>query len=233
MLINGDCISEIAKIDKKVDCIICDPPYGTTASNWDNIIDFKLMWELFNNVIKADGTIVIFGSEPYSSMLRTSNISNYKYDWIWDKGRGYNFFNVKYKPFLSHETISVFSNKTHRYFPVMRAGKSYSRKQGSIGESYGKRNNRVVTENAGFRYPLSVLKFPRVKGDIGDHPNQKPLKLLEYLITTYTEKGDVVLDPTMGSGSTGVACSNLDRAFIGIEKDNCYFKIACEKLNEC
>jgi len=234
-LIQGDCLEVMDELIEKgvvVDAIITDPPYGTTACKWDSVIPFDKMWERLKKLIKPNGAIVLFGSEPFSSALRMSNIKNYKYDWVWDKGRGYNFASLKYQPFKSHEIISVFSKCTHFYNPQKTKGKPYTQKQGRKGEVYGGDNGKnIVTVNNGDRHPLSIQKFVRGK-DVGSHPTQKPVALMEYLIKTYTNEGETVLDFTMGSGTTGVACKNLNRSFIGIELDPRFFKIAEKRINE-
>jgi site-specific DNA-methyltransferase (adenine-specific) len=235
-LYQGDCLEVMDKlIDEgvKVDAIITDPPYGTTACKWDSVIPFDEMWQRLNKLIKPNGAIVLFGSEPFSSALRMSNIKNYKYDWVWDKGRGYNFASLKYCPFKSHEIISVFSKKAHNYFPQKTKGRPYSQKQGRKGEVYGGDNGReIITINNGDRHPLSIQKFVRGRDDVGLHPTQKPVALMEYLIKTYTNENETVLDFAMGSGSTGVACVNTGRNFIGIEIDETYFNIAKKRIEE-
>jgi DNA modification methylase len=191
------------------------------------------MWEQLKRVIKSNGAIVLFGSEPFSSALRMSNIKNFKYDWVWDKGRGYNFTSVRYQPFKSHEIVSVFSKKTHNYKPQMTAGAPYTQRQGRKGEVYGGDNGvDVVTVNKGARYPLSIQRFARSGSDTGHHPTQKPVALMEYLINTYTNEGDTVLDFAMGSGTTGVSCMNTNRRFIGIELDSQYFEIAKRRIKD-
>lgn len=228
----GDCLELLKDVpDGSVDLILTDPPYGTTACKWDSVIDFDLMWAELKRVIKSNGAIALFGSEPFSSALRMSNAKQYRYDWVWDKGRGYNFASVKYQPFKSHEIVSIFSKSSHYYQPQMTEGKPYTQKQGRKGEVYGGDNGKdIVTVNNGERYPLSVQKFIR-GSDVGDHPTQKPVALLEYLIKTYTDENETVLDFTMGSGSTGVACVNTNRKFIGFELDPDYFKIAQDRIN--
>ena len=189
------------------------------------------MWLRLNQLIKPNGAIVLFGSEPFSSALRMSNIKNYKYDWVWDKVRGYNFASLKYQPFKSHEIVSVFSNNTHNYYPQMTEGKSYECKQGYKGEAYGGDNKKyIITVNNGDRHPLSIQAFNRDKTDSG-HPTQKPVKLMEYLIKTYTNENELVLDFTAGSFSTGVACVNTNRNFIGIELDKKYFDIGVKRVD--
>lgn len=188
------------------------------------------MWERLNKLIKSNGAIVLFGSEPFSSALRMSNIKNYKYDWVWDKGRGYNFASLKYQPFKSHEIISIFSKKSHFFKPQKTKGKPYVMKQGYKGDVYGGDNKKdIVTINNGDRYPLSIQKFIRGK-DVGSHPTQKPVALMEYLIKTYTNEGETVLDFTMGSGTTAIASLNTKRNFIGIELDDKYFEISKKRI---
>lgn len=231
-LYKGDCLEVMKTIPNgSIDAIITDPPYGTTACKWDSVIDFELMWEQLNRIIKHNGAIVLFGSEPFSSALRMSNIKNYKYDWVWEKERGSNFATLKYQPFKKHEIISLFSNKPHIYNPQMRVGKPYTCKQGGKGAIFNKgtAEKQIITVNNGTRHPHSILQFNR---DKGFHPTQKPVALMEYLIKTYTNEQETVLDFTMGSGSTGVAAKNLNRNFIGIEQDEKYFKIAEQRIKE-
>lgn len=171
----------------------------------------------------------MFGSEPFSSHLRMSNAKQYRYDWIWSKPNGSGFLGAKKRPLKSHEIISVFYDRQPVYNPQMRKGKPYSCKQGYIGEYLSKNSQGVVTNNCGERYPLSVLDYSK---ETGYHPTQKPVKLLEYLIKTYTNQGETVLDFAMGSGSTGVACVNTDRDFIGIELDEQYYNIAKDRIEK-
>ena len=231
-LIKGDCLEVMKSIPSgSVDAIITDPPYGTTACKWDSVINFDLMWEQLNRIIKTNGAIVLFGSEPFSSALRMSNIKNYKYDWVWVKEQGTGFLNSKKQPLRNNEQISVFYKKQPAYNPQMRKGfKPYSCKQGKTKtENYGKQTGALTVSN-GERYPLNTLNFKRdVKKQ---HPTQKPVELMEYLIKTYTNENETVLDFTIGSGSTGVACKNTKRNFIGIEQDENYFNIAKERINE-
>ena len=243
-LIHGDCLDELPKIfDKKIDLILTDPPYGTTACKWDSVIPLKPMWEQLKRVIKDNKAIVLFGAEPFSSTLRISNIESFKYDWIWEKDNGTNFASVKYQPFRVYENISVFGKFPITYTPKeikcfnpqMTIGKPYkiiSGKQKQDGAvirdgSKEKMSNYETISN-GERYPRNVIKFNRDKNKV--HPTQKPVALLEYLIKTYTNENDTVLDFTMGSGSTGVACKNLNRNFIGIEKDENYYNIAKQRI---
>lgn len=233
-LYNGDCLVKMNKIeDKSVDMILTDLPYGTTACKWDSVIPFEPLWEQYNRVIKDNGAIVLFGSEPFSSALRMSNIKNYKYDWVWDKKLVGNPFLAKYQPLKIHENIMIFSNKTHNYYPI-KTDKHITRKYKDIyggGESFRKGASDGLTRTTKGKYPKSILTISNAnrKGKI--HPTQKPVALLEYLIKTYTNENETVLDSTMGSGSTGVACINTNRRFIGIELDDNYFNIAKERIN--
>ena len=238
-LLKGDCLELMKSIsDGSIDAIITDPPYGTTACKWDSVIPFDLMWEQLNRIIKPNGAIVLFGSEPFSSALRMSNIKNYKYDWVWEKNRGSNFALVKYQPMKEHETISLFSKKTHNYYPIkeQRKGKGLERINGNfnIGKSSnitGIKQTICTTQGEELRQPSSIQKFNTTeKGIQRYHPTQKPIALMEYLIKTYTNENETVLDFTMGSGSTMVACQNTNRNGIGIEQDDKYFKIAEQRI---
>ena len=230
-LYNGDCLELMKNIpDGSVDLVLTDTPYGTTACKWDSVIPFEPMWEQLNRIIKPNGAICLFGSEPFSSALRMSNIKHFKYDWIWEKEQGANFMLCKYQPYKVHEIVSVFSKATHKYFPQMTDGKPYISGKGTSGDITGN-IPKVQTKNEGKRYPRSVQKFCTDKSK-SKHPTQKPVALLEYLIRTYTNEGETVLDFTMGSGSTGVACVNTNRNFIGIELDNGYFNIAKKRIEE-
>ena len=307
----GDCLELMKNIpDGSVDLVLTDPPYGTTACKWDSVIPFEPMWGELKRIVKRGGAIVLFGSEPFSSLLRASNIDWYKYDWIWEKPNGSGFLSAKKAPLKNHENISVFfqaptddttnafyslkeyfqnekqksglsskqiqellgnymqshyftsgtqfaipNEKDYKklqstgfwakdyeeikkeyegafntYNPQFAEGKPYQCKQGRLAEvitgtSVGKSTH--ITKSDGKRYPKTVLKFNK---ETGSHPTQKPVDLLEYLINTYTNEGETVLDFTMGSGSTGVACINTNRNFIGIEKDHTYFQIAKNRL---
>lgn len=231
-LYKGDCLTEMKQIESgSVDLILTDPPYGTTQCKWDSVIPFEPMWEQLNRIIKPNGAIVLFGSEPFSSALRMSNIKNYKYDWIWDKKLSSGFLNAKKRPLLRHETISVFNSKI--YFPIMevrgkerekgnKGGFKYTDKAYSDYNSYTSKNNTY--------YPTSIIQSSNANRKGKVHPTQKPVPLLEYLIKTYTLENETVLDFTMGSGSTGVACINTNRNFIGIELDDEYFSIAEKRI---
>jgi site-specific DNA-methyltransferase (adenine-specific) len=247
-LIHGDCLEKMKDIpDKSIDMILCDLPYGTTACKWDVVIPFEPLWEQYKRVIKDRGAIVLFGSEPFSSHLRMSNIKQYKYDWVWNKNYGANFMALKYMPLLTNENISVFSSGGANngskikmsYYPIMEKQKprSYSlnkyTKNIKNPKSFGFVNKEVIEHiEREEKYPKSVLNFSNANKKGRLHPTQKPVALLEYLIKTYTIDGETVLDNCMGSGSTGVACINTKRNFIGIEKDNKYFEIAKNRIEE-
>ena len=226
----GDCLELMKNIpDKSVDMILCDLPYGTTACKWDNIIPFEPLWEQYKRIVKDNGAICLFGSEPFSTELRHSNIKMFRYDWIWEKEQGANFMLCKYQPYKVHEIISLFSKNRHNYYPQMTNGKPYISGKGNSGET----TNCVVktqNRNYGTRYPRSIQKFTTDKSKGSVHPTQKPVALLEYLIKTYTLEGDTVLDNCMGSGSTGVACVNTNRNFIGMELDEHYFEVAKNRI---
>jgi len=230
-LINGDCLEIMKTIeDKSIDMILCDLPYGTTACKWDEIIPFEPLWEQYERIIKDDGAIVLFGSEPFSSALRMSNIKNFKYDWIWNKKLAGNGILAKRQPLKIHEIISVFNSNI--YIPQMTKGKM--RKKMGLKESEITGGNSFAKEYVNDEYyPVSIQEFSIANLRRGRlHPTQKPVALLEYLIKTYTLEGETVLDNCMGSGSTGVACINTNRNFIGIELDETYFNIAKKRIEE-
>ena len=233
-LIKGDCLEVMKDIPiKSIDMILCDLPYGTTACKWDTVIPFEPLWEQYNRIIKDNGAIVLFGSEPFSSMLRLSNLKNYKYDWKWDKVRGVGHLNAKKRPMMCVEDIIVFYKKQCLYNPQMRdRDKPRTSKNNATQEVYGRTNKNFVGDTLDKKYPLNLITFSKSsQKDMLLHPTQKPVELLEYLINTYTNEGETVLDNTMGSGSTGVACLNTSRNFIGIEQDDKYFEIAYNRIN--
>lgn len=226
-LYNGDCLELMKNIpDGSVDLVLTDPPYGTTACKWDSVIPFEPMWEQLNRIIKPNGTICLFGSEPFSSALRMSNIKNFKYDWIWQKSNVMGFLNAKKRPLKEMENISVFNSKI--YYPQgLEINEKGKNRRGKQTETLGK--YEPINKSEYKNYPRTILQF---KSERGFHPTQKPIALLGYLIKTYTNEGETVLDFTMGSGSTGVACVNTGRNFIGIELDKGYFDIAEKRINE-
>jgi len=240
-LILGDCLDELPKIfDKNIDLVLTDPPYGTTKCKWDSVIPFEPMWNQLKRVIKDNGCIALFGSEPFSSALRMSNIDNYKYDWIWQKTIPTGMATSSYMPMKYHEIISIFIFNGKPCFNKQLMDRSENGKVRAKTPIYGnphKSNHIKLTKQKAKQYnplkvnPKSVLNFSSVNNSKGKlHPTQKPVALLEYLIKTYTNENDTVLDFTMGSGSTGVACKNLNRNFIGIEKDENYYNIAKQRI---
>ena len=233
----GDCLELMKEIpDKSIDMVLCDLPYGTTACKWDSVIPFEPLWEQYKRIIKDNGAIVLFGSEPFSTELRHSNMKMFKYDWIWEKTKASGFLNAKKSPLRAHEVISVFYKNQPTYNPQYSFGhKPYKKINVSDGATsvYGKIDKTGIVEESkdGRRYPRSVIKFSNPNNKT-IHPTQKPVALLEYLIKTYTNEGETVLDNCMGSGSTGIACINTNRNFIGYELDEHYFQIAKERLEQ-
>tara|TARA_R100000742_G_C4240190_1_gene60027 strand:+ start:43 stop:789 length:747 start_codon:yes stop_codon:yes gene_type:complete len=242
-LYQGNCLEVMQDIpDNSINFILTDLPYGTTACSWDNIIPYKPMWNQIKRIRKDYSAVALFGNEPFSSHLRLSNLDEYKYDWKYKKLIASNFASAKYKPMKHIEDIMIFGNGKINYYPIkqpraesgknrINAGFKYNSEKG--GDFIGgiERNNTTSTYDSDLKYPEDIQTFNnRAKGDRGLHPTQKPVALLEYLIKTYTKKNEVVLDFTMGSGSTGVACKNTNRDFIGIELDKEYYNIAKERI---
>ena len=231
-LIHGDCLEEMPKIpDNSVDMILSDPPYGTTRCKWDSVIPLDLMWQELKRVIKPNGAIVMTASQPFTTTLISSNMKMFKYCWIWEKDSGTGWLNANIQPLRNYEDIVIFCKETPTYNPQMRTGfKAYTVKQGDKKtENYGSQKDNV-TINEGDRYPLTVIKFNKDKNNL--HSTQKPVELLSYLIATYTNAGAMILDFAMGSGSTGIAAVNQKCDFIGIEKDEKYFKIAKNRIDQ-
>ena len=241
----GDCLELMKSIpDGSIDAIITDPPYGTTACKWDSIIPFDLMWEQLNRIIKPNGAIVLFGSEPFSSALRMSNIKDYRYDWKWKKNIPSGFQLAKIQPRRGIEDIIIFYNKQPTYNAQFIKSEITDRKVINGKNNGGGRSSNLKNEHKlGTKAlknimkekvsPHNLLNFNVAKrSGQRTHPTQKPVLLMEYLIKTYTNENETVLDFTMGSGSTGVACNNTNRNFIGIEKDENYFNIAQDRINK-
>jgi len=238
-LYNDDCLNILPRIpDKSIDLTLTDPPYGTTQCKWDAIIPFEPMWKELKRIIKDNGCIALFGTEPFSSFLRISNIKNYKYDWVWDKVTARGHLVANKRPMQQTELISVFQNKkNHVYYPQMidrpkdkieiRKTREYGRTEIIGGKKY------VLKKKIYDKwYPKNIIKISNANSSNKSiHPTQKPVALLEYLIKTYTKENDTVLDFTMGSGSTGVACKNLDRKFVGIEIEKKYFDMAKQRID--
>lgn len=235
-LMQGDCLERMKEIpDGSVDMVLTDPPFGTTACKWDSVIPFEPLWEQLKRVIKPNGAIVLFGQEPFSSALRLSNSKEYKYDWYWEKERLVNIQQVKKRAGKTVETLSVFYSRQPTYNPQMQAytGKPRTNrvKDGSLGILTDSNTQKVVEYvDKGVRYPTQVLKFKRDILTSNLHPTQKPVALMEYLVKTYTNEGETVLDFTFGSGTTGVAALNCSRKFIGVEMDKNYFNIAKKRI---
>lgn len=223
----GDCLEIMQDIpDQSVDMILCDLPYGTTQNKWDTIIPLDRLWKQYKRICK--GPVILTAQTPFDKILGASNISMLKYEWIWKKESGTGHLNAKKSPLKNHENILVFYTALLVYNSQMRQGfKPYTCKQGKGSNNYGKQTG-ALTISTGERYPLTVIEFSRDKEKI--HPTQKPVALMEYLIKTYTNEGDTVLDNCMGSGTTGIACLNTNRNFIGIEMDKTYFKLAKERI---
>lgn len=224
---NEDCLVGMNKIpDKSIDMILCDLPYGTTRNKWDSILPLGLLWEQYERIIKDNGAIVLTAQTPFDKVLGASNLKLLKYEWIWEKYQGTGHLNAKKMPMKNHENILVFYKKLPTYNPQMTEGKAYTQKSGRGSSNYNGQA-QVITENKGERYPLTVQK---VKSEKGLHPTQKPVALFEYLIKTYTNEGETVLDNCMGSGTTAIACLNTNRNYIGFELDSTYHELATQRL---
>lgn len=243
-LMKGDCLERMKEIpSSSVDLILTDPPYNTTACSWDLKIPFEAMWLELKRIIKQNGAIVLFGIEPFSSFLRCSNIKMFKYDWVWVKTKKTGFTNAKNRPLSNYEIVSVFSegtvaNCSHKRMPytpqglellnkIRKGGKNKS-KGDEVGHSYYRPSQDKDYIQEYTNYPVNVLYFANEGKTI--HPTQKPVALMEYLIKTYTNENETVLDFTFGSGTTGVACMNTNRKFIGIEMDDNYFNIGSKRI---
>lgn len=235
-LINGETLYEMSNIpDKSIDMILADLPYGTTKNKWDSIIPLDKLWEQYNRIIKDNGAILLFGQELFMAKLILSNEKMFRYTIVWDKVLTTGHLNANRMPLRSHETIIVF----YKHLPTYNPQKYRGNPNHGVGSSVGKKplknsnyGNFTIkdSDRSGLKFPKSIITFEKTHPSISVHPTQKPVALLEYLIKTYTNEGDVVLDNTMGSGSTGVACVNTNRNFIGIELDEKYFKIAEERV---
>ena len=228
-IINGDCLIEMLSIkEKSIDMILCDLPYGMTKNAWDIIIPFSELWNHYNRVIKDNGAVILFGSQPFTSMMITSNLKNFRYCLVWEKNKFSDFLNSKRKPMKTNEDIAVFYKKQPIYNPQYWYSTPYTRwnTQDAVNKqtNYGNHKENFIENTDGRRLPTTVLKFNRVERPL--HPTQKPVDLLEWLIKTYTNEGATVMDNRMGVGSTGSACKNTNRFFLGIEKNKEYFDIA-------
>ena len=235
----GDCLDVMQEIsNKSVDCIICDLPYGVTKNTWDSMIDLDSLWKEYKRIIKENGAIILFGQDKFTAKVMLSNESWHRYNLIWNKELASGFLNAKRMPLRSHEDIMIFYKKLPTYNPQMVKGKPNHTKGTVIGKqssdsdvinnNYG--NYTIVENVSDMHYPKSILTYQKPHPSVALHPTQKPVELIEWLIKTYTNEGDLILDNCMGSGTTGVACKNLNRNFFGIEKDKKYFNIAKERI---
>jgi len=239
---HGDCLDIMKDVpDGSIDMILCDLPYGTTACKWDAIIPFELLWGQYERIVASNGAVVLTASQPFTSALVMSKPKWFRHEWIWQKNRGSNFALLKWQPFKEHESILVFSKETANYYPIMEerseSGKSrcvytFNNKVTSEtinNQTFYNQNGERRKLNENLRNPSSVQKF---NTEVGLHPTQKPVSLFEYLIKTYTNKGETVLDNCIGSGTTAIACINTGRNFIGIEKEQEYFDIATKRVSD-
>ena len=230
---NMDCIEGMKTIpNNSIDMILCDLPYGTTQCKWDVIIPFDKLWEQYERIIKDNGAIVLTSSQPFTALLIASNIKLFKYNWVWEKSKATGYLNSKKRPLVAHEEVLIFSKRQTKYNPQMIKGEPYSKGK-ALRETdvYGGQKETLVESKDGLRYPRTVQYFKTAESE-GKvyHPTQKPLSLFEYLIKTYTDENDVVLDNCMGSGTTAIACVNLNRKYIGYEKEKEYFEIIVQRL---
>lgn len=238
----GDCLELMQDIpDHSVDMVLCDLPYGTTKNSWDSEINLSSLWESYKRIVKSGGAIVLFAQTPFDKILGCSNLEMLKYEWIWEKPMATGVLNCNYAPMKCHENILVFSDKSAcyvkdesyamRYYPQMTKGKPYTALSGKSSTNYDSSHmKRTLTDNSGTRYPRDVIQFSHDREHL--HPTQKPVALLEYLIKTYTNPSEIVLDNCMGSGSTAIACINADRRFIGMELNEEYYEIAKTRIVE-
>jgi len=233
-LINDDCISAMETIEShSIDLVLTDPPYGTTRCKWDSIINLDDMWNALKRITKPNCPIVLTSAQPFTTMLIASNIDMFKYSWIWEKPHAKGFFNANKRPMVAHEDVLVFYRKQPTYNPQKTSGhklKQALKKKELVSDVYGN-SVRDITYSSTERYPRSVQIFKQDTQKSKLHPTQKPLGMMEYFVKTYSNKGDIVLDFTMGSGTTGVAALDTGRKFIGIEKNKDYFEIAEERIN--
>ena len=237
-LVNADCFDVFPLIaDKSVDAIIADLPYGTTQNKWDSVLPLNIIWEQYKRIIKDNGAIILFAQTPFDKVLGASNLPMLKYEWIWRKSRPTGHLNANKMPMKAHENILVFYKKPPTFNKQMTIGKPNHVKDGSIRKSKATNNNyghfeNVVQKATELKNPVTVIEFSQQDPNKIEHPTQKPLKLMEYLVKTYTNEGDMVLDNTMGSGTTNLACIKLNRKSIGIEKEKQYYDVAVRRLSE-
>lgn len=228
----GDCFDVLPTLEKEsIDFVLADIPYGTTRCKWDSVLDLEIMWQHLYRVAKPSAAIVLFSAQPFTSVLITSNLKDWRSEWIWEKGNATGFLNAKKQPLRAHENIEVFYRQQPIYNPQMTEGhgRKVSNRKNINSECYGEASTLCQYDSTK-RYPRTVQFFSSDKQKENHHPTQKPVSLLEYLIETYSRPGDIVLDFTMGSGSTGVACKQTNRNFIGIEKERKYYEIARQRV---
>ena len=231
--VNADCFDVFPFIeDKSIDAIICDLPYGTTQNKWDSVLPLDKLWVEYKRILKPNGVVLLFGAEPFSSVLRLSNLKQYKYDWYWVKNKKTGFLNARKMPMQQVESISVFKDKigdTYNPIKELRTTQKAGNKKYGNTPNYGKQDAEYVDNQSDYILPANVFN---IKTERGLHPTQKPVELMEYLVKTYTNEGDVVLDNTMGSGTTNLACIKLNRKSIGIEKEKQYYDVAVRRASE-
>jgi site-specific DNA-methyltransferase (adenine-specific) len=232
-LMLGDCLERMKEIpDGSVDMILCDLPYGTTYAKWDKVIPMDKLWGEYGRIVKSNGAIVLNASQPFTSLLICSKLDWFRTEWIWDKTNATNFANANKHPLKQHESVIVFGKTPTVYYPQKVQGKA-NHKQGNSKTNISETrliSSRVEDDLSGLKFPKTIMDFPKHSSQCGLHPTQKPVELCEYLIKTYSLEGETVLDNTMGSGTTGLACKNLNRSFIGIEMDEKYFEIAKQRI---
>lgn len=228
-IFQGDCLDLLSAIPTgSIDLIVCDLPYGTTACRWDSVIPFEPLWTQYNRVAKTNAAMIFTACQPFTTALIASNLKAFRYCWVWEKEQGVNFLNAKHQPMKVHEDICVFFRETATYNPQMTPGVPYVSGAGDSGEVSGK-VPKTRSVNSGVRYPRSVQRIQR---ETGLHPTQKPVALMEYLIATYSNPGETVLDNCMGSGTTGVAAKRLGRAFVGMEMDPDHYATAVARIGK-
>ena len=234
-IIKGDCLEVMKDIpDGSIDMVLCDLPYGTTNCKWDSILPLDKLWEHYNRVTKKNGAIVLTAAQPFTSVLISSNLKNFKYTWVWEKSKATGYLNAKRMPMRAHEDVCVFYRKPPLYNPQMWQSTPYNKgKAHRPTDVYGSQVATLVKNDTGLRYPRSVQYFKTAESEGKvHHPTQKPLALFEYLMKTYTNEGDVVLDNCLGAGTTAIAAIRNNRKYIGIELDEKYYNISCERVKE-
>lgn len=238
-LFNADCFDIFPQIkDKSIDLVLCDLPYGTTQCKWDSVLDLSKLWEQYERIIKNNGAIVLTAQTPFDKVLGASNLKLLKYEWIWEKQKATRFLDCRKRPLQAHENVLVFAKNQPLYNPQMTQGEPYDKgfrrtnADKTQAEIYGTFKGARIINKTGLRFPRTVQKFNTAEGDGKFHPTQKPISLMEFIVKTYTNEGDLVLDNTFGSGTTAVACRNTNRRFVGMEKEKKYFDIAVQRLSE-